>query len=107
MGRLPSGERLRLARLKARLRQADVAAQLGCSRSRVSQIEALGRVSPDWAARYGVALEQLADASRSALAGAPRANTQPLSPVRCGTGRNSDRRAVDDRPPMSDKGGPA
>jgi transcriptional regulator with XRE-family HTH domain len=49
---MTTGISLRIARVRARLRQADVAAALGCSRSRVGQIENLTAVPAQWVGRY-------------------------------------------------------
>ena len=50
------GATLRLARLRLRLRQQDIADALCCSRARVGQIEQLSHVPQQWADRYRHAL---------------------------------------------------
>ncbi|MBA3877395.1 MAG: hypothetical protein C0498_10725 [Anaerolinea sp.] len=47
-----TGITLRVGRVRARLRQLDLATRMGCSRSRVSQLEAMQRVPAAWSARY-------------------------------------------------------
>lgn len=54
---MTTGITLRVARVRARLRQIDVSTALSCSRSRIGQIESLTAVSPDWARRYRHALD--------------------------------------------------
>lgn len=58
---MPTGHSLRVARVRARLRQQDIADVLGSSRSRVSQIESLERVPPAWVQRYKGALTAALD----------------------------------------------
>lgn len=60
---------LRVVRVRARLRQGDIARVLGCSRSRIAQIEQAAEVSREWQVRY-----------RAAVAEAARARKAPPAP---------------------------
>ena len=52
-----TGLDLRIARVRARLRAVEIAARMGVSKQRVSNIEALDVVPDQLAARYLAALE--------------------------------------------------
>jgi predicted transcriptional regulator len=55
----PTGDDLRLMRLARRLRQADVAKAMGCSRQLVGFIESWGLIPKRHAERFLAALEKL------------------------------------------------
>ena len=61
------GSTLRIARLRRRLRQQDVASAAGTARSRIAQIEKLDRVPATWADRYRSAIARATTASDETL----------------------------------------
>lgn len=59
--KIVTGIELRAERIRAGvLRQEDLAAAIGCSRQRISQIERMAEVKPQWVARYRRGLARLA-----------------------------------------------
>jgi transcriptional regulator with XRE-family HTH domain len=53
-----TGISLKVLRVRAGLRQEDVARLMGCSRQRVTQLEAAAEVSPAWADRWKRAMAE-------------------------------------------------
>lgn len=73
-GKMPSalllpGMSFRLARVEARLRQADVANAAGCSRARIAQLESAELVPEAWGERYVAALSRATGRNRAAICG--------------------------------------
>lgn len=69
------GTTLRFARLKAGLRQYDVARAAGCSRTRIGQVEQLRWASVRWTNRYQLAIAELR-AAAAPLGGAALVHEQ-------------------------------
>jgi hypothetical protein len=79
------GISLKLRRVRARLRQDEVARAARCSRARIGQLELLASVPDQWAVRY---LRAIKDASAKHPAGTTGIVTAPRSGTSRASGGN-------------------